>query len=139
MPKCRQVRATLREDSPARCNTLNRQVHNRVCSVFVIASPCRESRQPKTPLTLPSLWTHRTRPQGTWKLQNSFHSANNAHHLFEKDFNPNRRESQMSTLSWDFTTSYKQFKSTGFRCVAETVAGARLVGTNPVTARNRFA
>jgi hypothetical protein len=30
------VRATLREDSPARCNTLNRQVHNRVCSVFVI-------------------------------------------------------------------------------------------------------
>src|SRR5436190_17391951 len=36
MPKCRQVRATLREDSPARCNTLNRQVHNRVCSAFVI-------------------------------------------------------------------------------------------------------
>jgi hypothetical protein len=31
----------MREDSPARCNTLNRQVHNRVCSVFVIASPCR--------------------------------------------------------------------------------------------------
>jgi hypothetical protein len=30
LPKCRQVRATLRETSPARCHTLNRQAHNRV-------------------------------------------------------------------------------------------------------------
>src|SRR4029453_5951877 len=103
MPKCRQVRATLWEDSLARCNTLNRHFHNRVCSVFVIASPYRKSRQTKTLLTLPSLWTHRTRPQGTWKLQNSFHSANSAHPLFEKDLNPNRREPGVSTLSWDFT------------------------------------
>jgi hypothetical protein len=90
----------------ARCNTLNRQAHNRVCSAFVIASPCRNSRQTKTLLTLPSLWTHRTRPQGTWKLQNSFHSANSAHPLFEKDLNPNRREPGVSTVSWDFTTRY---------------------------------
>jgi len=84
MPKCRQVRATLRGASPARCNILTRQLHNRVCSIFVIASPCRKSRPTKTPLTLPSLWTPRTRPQGTWKLQSSFHSANSAHPLFEE-------------------------------------------------------
>ena len=42
-------------------------------------------------------------PTGTWKLQNSFHSANSAHPLFEKDLNPNRREPEVSTLSWDFT------------------------------------
>ena len=57
----------------------------------------------KTLLTLPSLWTHRTRPQGTWKLQNSFHSANSVHHQFEKDLNPNRREPHVSTVCWDFT------------------------------------
>lgn len=42
--------------------TPNRQVHNRVCSVFV---PCRSSRPTKTPLTLPTLWTHRTRPRAS--------------------------------------------------------------------------
>jgi hypothetical protein len=36
-------------------------------------------------LTLSSLWTPRTRSQGTWKLQSSLHSANSAHLLFEKD------------------------------------------------------
>ena len=57
----------------------------------------------KTLLTLPSLWTHRTRPQGNWKLQNSFHSANSVHHQFRKRLQPNRREPQVSTVSWDFT------------------------------------
>jgi hypothetical protein len=33
-------------------------------------------RRPQSLLTLPSLWTHRARPQGTWKLETSFHSAN---------------------------------------------------------------
>src|SRR5262245_15015185 len=46
---------------------------------------------------------HRTRPQGTWKLQDSFYSANSAHPLFERDLHPNRRETGVSTLSWDFT------------------------------------
>src|SRR6185436_10224912 len=63
MPKWRQVRATLRDDSPARCNTFHRHAHNRVCSAFVIASPS-SIRPTKTLLTLPSPWTHRTRPQG---------------------------------------------------------------------------
>jgi hypothetical protein len=50
----------------------------------VLLSNLRETfGEPKTLLTLPSLWTHRTRPQGTWKLQNSFHSAN-SDHLFSR-------------------------------------------------------
>src|SRR6185503_9748040 len=45
-------------------------------------------------------------PTGTWKLQNSFHSANSAHPL-SKDLNPNRRELELSTVSRDFTKSIK--------------------------------
>jgi hypothetical protein len=42
MPKCRHVRATFREDSPARCSTLNRQTHNRAFALpSSYAPPCR--------------------------------------------------------------------------------------------------
>ena len=66
------------------CNTLNRQVHNRVCSAFVIASPSRprstheDAVDPAVPVDAQNA------PTRTWKLQNSFHSANSAHPLFEK-------------------------------------------------------
>src|SRR5262245_26762452 len=90
MPKWRQVWETLRDASPACCNTLNRQVHNRVCSVFVIAPPCRRARHTKTLLTLPALRTHRTRPQGLGNYRTVSTSANSAHPLFEKDLKQKR-------------------------------------------------
>ena len=90
-------------DSPARCNTLNRHAHNRVCSAFVIASPCRNFRQTKTPLTLPSLWTHRTRPQGLGNYK-TVSTAPTALIFCSKNSNPNRREPGVSSLSWDFTS-----------------------------------
>jgi hypothetical protein len=41
----------------------------------------------KTVWTLPSLWTHRTRPQVTWKTAKSavFHSVHTDHSLFEEE------------------------------------------------------
>jgi hypothetical protein len=48
----------------------------------------------KTLLTLPSLWTQRTRPQGTWKLQNSFHSANSDRRFSWKKKEERRKTSQ---------------------------------------------
>src|SRR6202158_5980319 len=41
----------------------------------------------KTVWTLPSLWTHRTRPQVTWKTAKSavFHSAHTEHVFFEEE------------------------------------------------------
>jgi hypothetical protein len=43
--------------------------------------------EPKTLLTLSSLWTQRTRPQGTWKTAKSavFHSANSDQFFLEEE------------------------------------------------------
>ena len=56
------------------------------------ASTCLENfGQWKTVWTLPSLWTQRTRPQGTWKLQNSFHSAHTDHLFYKRKKNNEER------------------------------------------------
>ena len=80
--------------------------HNRVCSAFVIASPCRTFSTNEDAVDAAVPVDAQNAPTRTWKLQNSFHSANSAHPLFEKDLNPNRREPGVSTLSWDFTVTY---------------------------------
>src|SRR5919204_1895225 len=63
-------------------------LRGRVSSMRSFArQPVRQfSAATKTLLTLPSLWTQRTRPQGTWKTAKSavFHSAN-SDHLFLKE------------------------------------------------------
>src|ERR1700730_17735533 len=59
-------------------------LHTRIFKGVCPTSTCANVfAEPKTLLTLPSLWTQRTRPQGTWKTAKSavFHSAN-SNHLF---------------------------------------------------------
>ena len=55
---------------------------------------------PKTTLlTLSSLWTQRTRPQGTWKTAKNavFHSANSDHLFSEEEKNEERKDKNTST------------------------------------------
>jgi hypothetical protein len=77
-------------------------VHNRVCSVFVIRVSVSTISTHEDAVDAAVPVDAQNAPTRTWKLQNSFHSANSAHPLFEKDLNQTE-ESGVSTLSRDFT------------------------------------
>jgi hypothetical protein len=55
--------------------------------IFRVSTLLENFARWKTVWTLTSLWTQRTRPQGTWKLQNSFHSAHTDHPFYKRKKN----------------------------------------------------
>jgi hypothetical protein len=68
--------------------------------VFHAATAIDNCRTAKTLWTLPSLWTPRTRPQGTWKTAKSavFHSAHSDHLFGDKEQNEEQRAATMTRL-----------------------------------------